>query len=197
MKGSDFLKEHNELIGLLGNTSKALRKEALAQTQELTRQLMKNPTRKNALVLAKRGANNLGKRMTTRGKRVVLRRGNPMGSGFLGDVFEDLAIDGAKKLYRFDKEHGSHLKEGVKQGFKNMISNVFKGGNGLKEELEKIKMKNRIPNMNDNMIRPAVMPEGWDRKQPDYTNDISGWIEKERRSTGYYDRHPLILGEGM
>jgi hypothetical protein len=245
MKGSDYLKEHRELIGLLGNTSKALRNEALTQTKELTKELMKNPTRKNALALAKRGSSNLGKRMTTRGNRLVLRKGNVMGKGFddvishyhkvqdakeaekakeyaerksrienadndframvakygakgnvgnglFGDLFEDAIVEGGKKLYQFDKSHGSHLKEGVKSGFKNMISNVFKGngiesatrfgrgfypdvmeGEGLLDNLRKDKRFSSLPN-----------------------DDVSGWIEKERRSTGYYGK-PAILGEGM
>ena len=210
MKGSDYLKEHRELIGLLGNTSKALRNEALTQTKELTKELMKNPTRKNALALAKRGSSNLGKRMTTRGNRLVLRKGNVMGNGLFGDLFEDAIVEGGKKLYQFDKSHGSHLKEGVKSGFKNMISNVFKG-NGIESatrfgrgkggssdrppaimnEHRRMILEGRgfYPDMAyldvmPEMIYPAVLP------------DVSDWVEKERRSTGYYDR-PAILGEGM
>ena len=292
MKGSDYLKEHKELIGLLGNTSKALRKEALAQTTELTQQLMKNPTRKNALALAKRGSSNLGKRMTTRGNRLVLRKGNVMGSGLFdvlsgkqtldfdkladkagsdwrsftkqgkgfddvishyrkvqdakeaekakeyaerksrienadndyramvakyglkgnvgngifGDLFEDAIVEGGKKLYQFDKSHGSHLKEGVKSGFKNMVSNIFKGGNGVESVLRYGRGKggnsDRPPDgvsdhrrmiLEGRGMRFAVLPD----VMPEYdATDVSGWIEKERRSTGYYDR-PAILGEGM
>ncbi len=199
MKGSDYLKEHRELIGLLGNTSKALRNEALDQTKELTKELMKNPTRQNALVLAKRGANNLGKRMTTRGNRLVRRGGNimmpmtasqlassnrMMGRGIFGDLVEDALVEGGKKLYKFDKEHGSHLKEGVKSGFKNMVSNFFKGGNGIESATRFGRGQMRFA------VMPDVMPEY------DPTNDVSGWIEKERRDTGYYGR-PAILGEGM
>ena len=238
MKGSDYLKEHKELIGLLGNTSQALRKEALVQTQELTNELMKNPTKKNALALAKRGANNLGKRMTTRGKRVVLRRGNVMGSGFFddlgnafnkasndfgntfgrrehpwdkpsfeqkgggifGDLIEDVAVEGAKKLYHFDKEHGSHLKQGLQSGLRNMVSGFFKGGNGVDYRtalsygrghgggiLEDLAKKYKQPEN-----RFAVLPDVY---EPHPSNDFSGWVEKERRDTGYYGR-PAILGEG-
>jgi len=267
MKGSDYLKEHRELIGLLGNTSKALRNEALTQTKELTQELMKNPTKKNALSIAKRGSANLGKRMTTRGNRLVLRKGNVMGNGLFdvlsgkqtldfgklmdkgsadlrrlqtgkgfddvinhyrkvqeekeaekakeyaerksrienadndfsamvakyglkgnvgngifGDVFEDLAVDGAKKLYKFDKEHGSHLKSGLVGGLKNMVGSIFKGGNGI-ESATRYGRGNRFA------VLPDVMPE-YD------PNDVSGWVEKERRSTGYYGRH-AVLGEGM
>lgn len=259
MKGSDYLKEHKELIGLLGNTSKALRKEALAQTTELTQQLMKNPTRKNALALAKKGSNNLGKRMTTRGNRIVLRKGNVMGKGFddvishyhkvqdakeaekakeyaerksrienadndyramvakyglkgnvgngiFGDLFEDAIVEGGKKLYQFDKSHGSHLKEGVKSGFKNMVSNIFKGGNGVESVLRYGRGKggssDRPPDgvsdhrrmiLEGRGMRFAVLPD----VMPEYdATDVSGWIEKERRDTGYYGR-PAILGEGM
>ena len=266
MKGSDYLKEHKELIGLLGNTSKALRKEALAQTTELTQQLMKNPTRKNALALAKKGSNNLGKRMTTRGNRLVRRGGNVMGCGFFldealhgawdlgkkakelhnkneadravkaeafnkrmaeidanspfknqygqgifGDVFEDLAVEGAKKLYKFDKEHGSHLKSGLVGGLKNMVGSIFKGGRGIESatrfgrgkggssdrppdgvsDHRRMILEGRgfFPDMKyldvmPEMVYPAVLP------------DVSDWVEKERRDTGYYGR-PAILGEGM
>ena len=325
MKGSDFLKEHKELIGLLGNTSKALRKEALAQTNELTQTLMKNPTRKNALALAKRGSANLGKRMTTRGNRLVMRKGNVMGSGFIldelahgawdlgkkakelhnkneadravkaeafnkrmaeidknnpfpknpemekllgyglfddfsavgskisnwsneeeakrearekekeakekarkdafnqrvklplltggngifGDVFEDLAVDGAKKLYKFDKEHGSHLKSGLIGGLKNMVGSVFKGGNGVdyRTALSYGRGKKgmmRMPNgslmrnsgnmgmgvledLAKNFKQPenhfAVLPDVY---EPSPSNPFNDWVEKERRDTGYY-----------
>lgn len=189
MKGSDYLKEHKELIGLLGNTSQALRKEALAQTNELTKELMKNPTKKNALALAKRGATNLGKRIKTRGNRVVLRGGNVMGSGIFGDVFEDLAVDGAKKLYKFDKEHGSHLKSGLIGGLKNMVGSIFKGGNGMLDDIaNKYQKEQHYPHN-----RFAVLPDVY---EPHPSNPFSGWVEKERRDTGYYGR-PAILGEGM
>jgi len=348
MKGSDYLKEHRELIGLLGNTSKALRNEALTQTKELTKELMKNPTRKNALALAKRGSSNLGKRMTTRGNRLVLRKGNVMGNGLFdldytfsderrkeaeadirrlqrgeglfdvlsgkttldfgklmekgsadlrklqtgkgfddvishyrkvqdakeaekakeyaerksrienadanyramvekyglkgnvgngifGDLVEDALIEGGKKLYKFDKEHGSHLKEGVKSGFKNMVSNFFTGGRGIESatrfgrgkgggrdrpppimnEHRRMILEGRgfYPDMSyldvmPEMVYPAVLPDvmegnglldklSKDKRFSSLPNDdVSGWIEKERRSTGYYDR-PAILGEGM
>lgn len=171
MNSDEFRKEHEDLTKLLRSTANVLNKEALAQTKEARMRL--------------------GKGVKTRGNRVVRRSGNVMGSGFLGDVFEDLAIDGAKKLYNFDKQHGSHLKEGVKQGFKNMISNVFKGGNGLKEDLDRItkEYRDKYKNSMDD-------------------NSHLGWVEKERRDTGYYGKvrpavmpegwdKPAILGEGM
>jgi hypothetical protein len=235
---------------------------------------MKNPTKQNALALAKRGANNLGKRMTTRGNRVVLRGGNIMmpmtasqlassnrmmgrgfddvishyhkvqdakeaekakeyaerksrienadndyramvakyglkgnvGNGIFGDLFEDAIVEGGKKLYQFDKSHGSHLKEGVKSGFKNMVSNIFKGGNGVESVLRYGRGKggnsDRPPDgvsdhrrmiLEGRGMRFAVLPD----VMPEYdATDVSGWIEKERRDTGYYGR-PAILGEGM
>lgn len=165
MNSDEFRKEHEDLTKLLHSTANVLNKEALAQTKEARMRL--------------------GKGVKTRGNRVVRRGGNVLtdftrgfrfdGKGIIGDVLEDVAIDGAKRLYKFDKEHGSHLKEGVKQGLKGMLSSVFKGGNGLKEDMEKIrdKYKNAVPD-----------------------NSHLGWIEKERRDTGYYGR-PAILGEGM
>jgi hypothetical protein len=107
-------------------------------------------------------------------------KGN-VGNGIFGDLFEDAIVEGGKKLYHFDKEHGSHLKEGLKSGFKNMFLNTLKGGNGI-ESATRFGRGNRFH------VLPDVMPE-YD------PNDVSGWVEKERRSTGYYDR-PAILGEG-
>lgn len=105
------------------------------------------------------------------------------GNGIFGDLVEDALVEGGKKLYKFDKEHGSHLKEGVKSGFKNMVSNFFTGGRGIESATR----------FGRGQMRFAVMPDVMPEYDP---NDVSGWIEKERRSTGYYGR-PAILGEGM
>ena len=131
-------------------------------------------------------------------------KGN-VGNGIFGDLFEDAIVEGGKKLYQFDKSHGSHLKEGVKSGFKNMISNVFKG-NGIESATRFGRGKGGSsdrppPIMNEHRrmilegrgMRFAVLPDVMPEYDP---TDVSGWIEKERRSTGYYDR-PAILGEGM
>jgi len=126
-------------------------------------------------------------------------KGN-VGNGIFGDLFEDAVVEGGKKLYKFDKEHGSHLKEGVKSGFKNMISNVFKGngiesatrfgrgymGMGILDDLAKKQFKQP-----ENRFH--VLPDVY---EPSPSNPFSNWVEKERRDTGYYGR-PAILGEGM
>jgi hypothetical protein len=134
--------------------------------------------------------------------RPLVRRGD----GIFGDLFEDAVVEGGKKLYQFDKSHGSHLKEGVKSGLKNMFLNTLKGGNGIESAtrfgrghkgrgiLDDIakqyqQPQNKQPH-NRFHVLPDVMPEY------DKNDNISGWIEKERRSTGYYGR-PAILGEGM
>jgi hypothetical protein len=197
MNSGEFRKEHEHLTNLLNTTSNALKTEALTQSKEARMRL--------------------GKGVKTRGSRVVMRGGNVMGcglfdvlsgkqtldfgklmdkgsadlrrlqtgKGLFGDLFEDAVVEGGKKLYNFDKEHGSHLKEGVKSGFKNMVSNFFKGGRGVdyRTALSYGRGQNRFA------VLPDVMPE-YD------PNDVSGWVEKERRSTGYYGR-PAILGEGM
>lgn len=157
MNSDEFRKEHKDLVGLLNKTSSVLKQEANAQSKEARMRL--------------------GKGVNVRSGRVVRRKGNVMGCGLFGDLFEDAIVEGGKKLYKFDKEHGSHLKEGVKSGFKNMISNVFRG-NGIESATRF-----------GRGFYPDVMPE-YD------PTDVSGWIEKERRSTGYYGR-PAILGEGM
>ena len=134
-----------------------------------------------------------------------------LGYGIVGELFGDLAIEGGKKLYNFDKQHGSHLKEGVKSGLKNMVSNFFTGGRGIESATRF--GRGFYPDMAyldvmPEMIYPAVLPDVMEgkglldnlRKDKRFSSlpndDVSGWIEKERRSTGYYDR-PAILGEGM
>jgi len=137
------------------------------------------------------------------------------GNGIFGDLVEDALVEGGKKLYKFDKEHGSHLKEGVKSGFKNMVSNFFTGGRGIESATRFGRGKGSgfypdmsyldvMPEMNYPAVLPDVM-EGYglldklskDKRFSSSANDnISGWIEKERRDTGYYGR-PAILGEGM
>lgn len=127
-----------------------------------------------------------------------------VGNGIFGDLFEDAVVEGGKKLYQFDKSHGSHLKEGVKSGFKNMFLNTLKGGNGIESVLRYGRGKG------GSMKGKHIMPDGRIMKDsehmgmgfftdvmPEYDpNDVSGWVEKERRDTGYYGR-PAILGEGM
>jgi len=125
------------------------------------------------------------------------------GNGIFGDLVEDALIEGGKKLYKFDKEHGSHLKEGVKSGFKNMVSNFFTGGRGIESATR----------FGRGHMRFAVMPDvmegnGFLDNLPKYKydpNDVSGWVEKERcdamgecggrnrRGNAFAD----ILGEGM
>jgi hypothetical protein len=135
------------------------------------------------------------------------------GNGIVGELFGDLAIEGGKKLYNFDKEHGSHLKEGVKSGLKNMVSNFFTGGRGIESATRFGRGHMRfavMPDVMPEMNYPAVLPDvmegsglldklSKDKRFSSLPNDdVSGWIEKERRSTGYYDRiRPAILGEGM
>jgi hypothetical protein len=56
-------------------------------------------------------------------------------------------------------------------------------GMGVLDDLAKqYQPKNRFA------VLPDVMPE--------YDDSHLGWVEKERRDTGYY-RRPAILGEGM
>jgi hypothetical protein len=126
------------------------------------------------------------------------------GQGIFGDLFEDLAVEGGKKLYKFDKEHGSHLKSGLQSGLRNMFLNTLKGGNGVESVLrygrghmgmgvlDDLAKQFKHP-QNRFAVLPDVMPEY------DKSDNISGWIEKERRDTGYYGKYgrPAILGEGM
>ena len=134
------------------------------------------------------------------------------GNGIVGELFGDLAIEGGKKLYNFDKEHGSHLKTGVVGGLKNMVSNFFTGGRGIESATRFGRGHMRfavMPDVMPEMNYPAVLPDvmegsglldklSKERFSSLPNDDVSGWIEKERRSTGYYDRiRPAILGEGM
>jgi hypothetical protein len=72
-------------------------------------------------------------------------------------------------------------------GLKNMVSSIFKGGNGIESATRFGRGQMRFA------VLPDVMPE---MNYPAVLPDVSDWVEKERRDTGYYGR-PAILGEGM
>jgi hypothetical protein len=111
----------------------------------------------------------------------------------IGDMFSRMRREDQEAKKKLQDAKDSKVREAQRKidEYRNSPEGRELFGFGVLDDLAK--------NFKQPENRFAVLPDVYEPSPSNpFNNDISGWIEKERRSTGYYDRfRPAILGEGM